>query len=222
MEGALVTAARDLADRFHERWLHVNPFAATMYGISGYDHLLPDDSAAGQQAWRAEAGRFLDEATRVKGDAAAEGQLTAADAITLDCTAQAAVQEVAAVDLAADEHTVTAMQYSGPAMFLAVAARTVLVSEQAAEDYLTRVRGSGAWLDQVTERLRDGARAGRLPVAPLAEQALAWAEAVIAAPGSSPVLAPQPPPEWDRTARQCRRTHEGPAPRSGNLGRQEL
>jgi uncharacterized protein (DUF885 family) len=190
-----MTEARDLADRFHQRWLHANPFAATMYGIPGYDDLLPDDSAAGQQAWRAEAMRFLDEAAQL-----GRGELTPADAVTLDCTTQAAAQEVAGVDLAADEHTVTAMQYSGPAMFLAVAARTVLVDERAAEDYLTRVRGSGAWLDQVSERLRDGARAGRLPVGPLADRALGWAEAVLAAPERSPVLSPAPPEGWARAA----------------------
>ncbi len=195
-----MNAARDLADRFHERWLRANPFAATMYGVPGYDHLLPDESAAGQQAWRAEAGRFLDEAAALGRESQARGELTPADAITLDCTAQAATQEVTGIDLAADEHTVTAMQFSGPALFLAAAARTVLVDERAAEDYLTRVRGSGTWLDQVSERLREGARAGRLPVGPLAEQALRWAEAVLAAPGSSPVLAPQPPPGWDRAA----------------------
>ena len=190
-----MTEARDLADRFHERWLHANPFAATMYGIPGYDDLLPDDSAAGQQAWRAEAERFLGEADEIGRE-----QLTPADAITLDCTTQAVVQEVAGVDLAADEHTVTAMQYSGPAMFLAVAARTVLVDEAAAENYLTRVRGSGAWLDQVSERLRDGARSGRLPVGPLAEQAIGWVETILAAPASNPVLAPQPPRDFARAA----------------------
>ena len=192
-----MTEARDLADRFHERWLHANPFAATMYGIPGYDHLLPDDSAAGQQAWRADAERFLDEADDIR---RAESQLTTADDVTLDCATQAVTQEVTGIDLAADEHTVTAMQYSGPAMFLAVAARTVLVDEKAAEDYLTRVRGSGAWLDQITDRLRDGARSGRLPVAPLAEQALGWAGAVLAAPENSPVLSPKPPRDWARTA----------------------
>ncbi|MGH3212690.1 MAG: DUF885 domain-containing protein [Trebonia sp.] len=190
-----MTEARDLADRFHERWLHATPFAATMYGIPGYDDLLPDDSAAGQQAWRAEAERFLGEAGEI-----GRGQLTAADAVTLDCTTQALVQEVAGVDLAADEHTVTAMQYSGPAMFLAVTARTVLVDEAAAENYLTRVRGSGAWLDQVSDRLRDGARTGRLPVGPLAEQAIGWVETILAAPERNPVLSPQPPQDWARAA----------------------
>jgi uncharacterized protein (DUF885 family) len=191
-EGAM-TAARDLADRFHERWLRANPFAATMYGISGYDDLLPDDSEAGQQAIRAEAEGLLAEAATI--DRAA---LSTADAVTLDCVTEAATQEIAGVDLAADEHTVTAMQYSGAPMFLAVAARTVLVSPQSAEDYLTRLRGSGAWLDQLGDRLRSGAGRGRLPVAPLAEQAVAAMEAVLANPDRSPVLSPVAPPGWDR------------------------
>ena len=195
-----MTAARDLADRFHERWLQANPFAATMYGIPGYDALLPDNSEEGERAWRAEAEHFLGEAERIQRAETGRGELTPADAVTLDCTAQAAVQEVAAADQASDEYTVTAMQYSGPAMFLAVAARTVLVGPAAAEDYLARVRGSGAWLDQVSERLRAGAGRGRLPVAPLAEQALHWAESVLADPGASPVLSPQAPPDWERAA----------------------
>ena len=190
-----MTAARDLADRFHERWLHANPFAATMYGIPGYDDLLPDASEEGQQAWRAEAGKFLEEATAIE-----RGPLTSADAVTLDCTTEAAAAEIAGIDLAEDEYTVTAMHYTGPAVFLAVAARTVLVDAAAAEAYLTRLRRSGTWFDQLSDRLRAGAARGRLPVAPLAEQAIAWAEGVLAAPGASPVLAPRPPQGWPRAA----------------------
>jgi uncharacterized protein (DUF885 family) len=190
----MTTSARDLADRFHERWLRANPFAATSYGIPGYDDLLPDDSEAGQRAWRAEAERFLDEAEEI-----GAGELTQADAVTVDCTKEAAAHEVAAVDLAPDEYTVTAMQYSGPVMLLAVMARTVLVDGEAADAYLTRLRGTGAWLDQITERLRAGARRGRLPVAALAEQAIVRAEAVLAAPDGSPVLSPQPPQGWAGT-----------------------
>jgi uncharacterized protein (DUF885 family) len=190
-----MSQARDLADRFHERWLHANPFAATMYGIPGYDDLLPDSSEQGQQAWRAEAGRFLSEAAAI-----APGQLTPPDAITLDCTTEAVAQELANIDMAQEEHTVTAMQYTGPAAFLAVAARTVLVDPAAAEAYLTRLRRSGAWFDQLGERLRIGASRGRLPIAPLAEQAVSWAEKVLAAPTASPVLLPRPPQGWPRAA----------------------
>src|SRR6266700_5573754 len=188
-----MTSARDLADRFHRRWLEANPFAATSYGIPGYDDLVPDESEAGQQAWRAEVGQFLGEA-----DAIARDQLTPADAVTLDCTTEAATQEREVIDLAGAEHTVTAMQYAGPAAFLAVAARTVLVDPAAAEAYLTRLRRSGTWLDQIGERLRTGAGKGRLPVAPLAGRAVTWAEGVLAAPGKSPVLSPRPPQDWDR------------------------
>ncbi len=190
-----MTPARDLADRFHERWLRANPFAATMYGIPGYDDLLPDESEAGRRAWRAEAEDFGREA-----DAIERGQLSPAEAVTRDCVAEAAAQELAGIDIAREEHTVTAMHYAGPAVFLAVAARTVLVDAAAAEAYLTRLRRSGAWFDQIGERLRDGAARGRLPVAPLAAHAIGWAERVLADPGASPVLSPRPPQGWSRAA----------------------
>jgi hypothetical protein len=62
--------------------------AATLYGIPGYDDLVPDDSEEGAQAWRAEVG------------AADLGQITPADAVTLDCTKEAATQELAIIDRA--------------------------------------------------------------------------------------------------------------------------
>ena len=190
-----MTSPRDLADRFHRRWLEANPFTATMYGIPGYDDLVPDQSEQGEQAWRAEIGQLLREAGAIARD-----QLTPADAVTLDCTIEMATQEREIIDLARAEHTVTAMQYAGPATFLAVAARTVLIDPAAAEAYLTRLRRSGAWLDQIGERLRTGAAKGRPPVAPLVEQAIIWAEEVLAAPGISPVLSPRPPQGWDAAA----------------------
>ena len=190
-----MSTARDLADRFHERWLEQNPFAASMYGIPGYDDLVPDESEEGARARRAEAERFVAEADEI-----AAGPLAPADAVTLECTREAAAQEIAIVDMAQEDHTVTAMQYSGAALFMAVAARTVLVDVPAAEAYLTRLRRGGEWFDQVGERLRAGAGKGRFPVAPLAEQAIAWAEGVLAAPVPAPVLAPVAPAGWDGTA----------------------
>ncbi len=188
--------ARDLADRFHTRWLAQNPFAASMYGIPGYDDLVPDESEEGEQGWRAEIEDFLREAEAI----AAAGPLTPADAVTLDCTREAATQELAVIDSARAEHTVTAMQYTGPAALMAVAARTLLLDPAAAEAYLIRMRRSGGYLDQISERLRAGARKGRFPVAPLVEQAIGWADGVLAGPGPGPVLVPQPPPGWPRAA----------------------
>jgi len=190
-----MTPARDLADRFHHRWLTENPFAASMYGIPGYDDLVPDESEEGGQAWRAAVEQFLREA-----DAIDPGPLTLAEAITLDCTREMATQELTLIDLAQAEYTVTAMQYAGPAALLALAARTVLVDQAAAEAYLTRLRRSGTWLDQIGARLRAGARKQRFPVAPLVEEAIAWAEDVLAAPVPGAVLAPRPPQGWPGAA----------------------
>ena len=190
-----MTAARDLADRFHHRWLTENPFAASMYGIPGYDNLVPDESEEGGQAWRAAVEQFLREA-----DAIDPGPLTLAEAVTLDCTREMATQELTLIDLAQAEYTVTPMPYAGPAALLALAARTVLVDRAAAEAYLTRLRRSGTWLDQIGARLRAGARKQRFPVAPLVEEAIAWAEDVLAAPVPGAVLAPRPPQGWPGAA----------------------
>jgi len=48
-----MTSVRELADRMHRRWLEENPFTAAMYGIPGYDDLVPDESEEGQRTWRA-------------------------------------------------------------------------------------------------------------------------------------------------------------------------
>ncbi|MDQ2813408.1 MAG: DUF885 domain-containing protein [Actinomycetota bacterium] len=188
-----LSPARELADRFHGRWLQENPFTATSYGIAGYDDLVPDESENGGRAWRAEIGQFLAEAAAID-----RGELGPADAVTLDCVTEAATQELASLDMARAEYTVTAMHYGGPALLLALAARTVLVDPAAAEAYLTRLRRSGGWLDQISERLRAGASRGRLPVAPLVEQAIGWAEEVLAGPVPAAVLVPRPPQSWPR------------------------
>src|SRR5690348_10544437 len=155
-----MTSVRELADRMHRRWLEENPFTATMYGIPGYDDLVPDESEEGRRTWRAEVGRFLGEAEAVE-----RGPLTPRDAVTLDCTIEAATQELEIIDLAPAEYTVTAMPYAGPAAFLAVAARTVLVDPAAAEAYLTRLRRSSGRFGPPGYRRRTRAGPGRWPAA---------------------------------------------------------
>ena len=187
-----VSSPRALADRFHERWLEVHPFAATSYGIPGYDHLVPDDSPEGQAGWRGEVEGFIREAQSV--DA---GSLDAAGRITLACLQEAASQEVAGVDSADQEYTVTPMPFGQPGAFFAVAARTVLIDPESAESYIARLESSGGWLDQLSDGLRAGAAKGRLPVAPLVEEAIAWAGGLLSEAAPAPLLAPRAPAGWD-------------------------
>lgn len=190
-----MSAPRELADSFHVKWLSAHPFTASAFGIGGYEDRVPDASEAGDESWRSIVDDVLVEARRLEGSEQSD-----ADAITLGCLIGYARQELDELDCAASEFVVTAMPYMGPAQFFAVAARTVLADAHAAEDYLTRLGLSGAWIDEQVERLRIGAAKGRLPVAPLVEQAISWAEGVLDAAVPDAVAAPQPPSGWDREA----------------------
>jgi uncharacterized protein (DUF885 family) len=187
-----MSTPRELADRYHQRWLEARPFDASMYGIPGYEDRVPDASEAGDAAWRDFLNDLLADARTLDSTT-----LSSPDAITLGCLVSHAEQELAELDSAPVEYTVTAMPLNGPGLLLAVLARTVLPSVDVANDYLVRLRASAAWLDQHSERLRVGAAKGRLPVAPLAEKAVGWADGVLEAPVPDALLAPEPPPDWD-------------------------
>src|SRR5262249_37740336 len=118
------------------------------------------------------------------------------DVVTLGCLEAHAEQQLAELDSAPIEYTVTAMPLNGPGLLLDVAARTVLPDVDAAQDYLTRLRGRGVWLDQHCQRLRIGGSKGRLPVAPLVEKAITWADGVLLTPIPDALVAPEPPTGW--------------------------
>ena len=115
----------------------------------------------------------------------------------LGCLVENVGQEMRELDARLIEHAVTPMPFSGPAVLLAIAARTVVADEQAAADYIERLRRSGQWIDQQTERLRIGAAKGRLPVAPLVSQAIEWAEGVLGPAISEALAIPRAPDSWD-------------------------
>jgi uncharacterized protein (DUF885 family) len=186
------SSVRALADAFHEGWLAAHPFVASIFGITGYDDRVSDDSEAGEAARRAELESVLVDAGRI--DAS---QLSEADAVTLGCLVENIHQELRDLDAQLIEHTVTAMPVGGPPVLLGIAARTVIADAQAAEDYLERLRRSGGWLDQQTERLRIGADKGRLPVATLVAEAIEWADAVLQAPVPEALTEPRPPEGWE-------------------------
>jgi uncharacterized protein (DUF885 family) len=185
------TSVRRFADTFHERWLATYPFIASIYGITGYDDRVPDDSEEGEATRRAELESILAEASGFEAS-----QLSDADAVTLACLVENVHQELREIDARLIEHTVTAMPVGGPPLLLGIAARTVVADAQGAADYLERLRRSGGWLDQQSERLRIGAANGRLPVAPLVVEAIEWAERVLREPVPEPLTAPKAPDGW--------------------------
>jgi uncharacterized protein (DUF885 family) len=189
---------RDLSDRYHEGYLAAHPFAASALGLPGYDHLLPDSSPEGEARRRLQV-----EAVRAEAERIDTAGLTTEGSLSLACVGAAADQELASLDAAPDEYTVTAMPFSGPARLFAETAITVLADARGADDYLERLAGAGRWIDQLTGRLGAGASAGRLPVAPLVEQAMAWAAELLAQDVPEAIAAPQPPEGWDGASAWC-------------------
>jgi uncharacterized protein (DUF885 family) len=183
-------AVRTLASELAQTLLTADPFLGTSLGLREYDALLPDPSAAADDA----LARALRDVQARAADAEAS---TNADRITLGVVRSMVSRQLASLTNRDVEHTVTAMPVAGPPALLAVAARTVLTDPQAAADYLTRLGAAPAWLDGTTERLREGQAKGRLPVAELVDQAIAWADRTLATSVPPAFLAPQPPDGWD-------------------------
>ncbi|SHG17582.1 Uncharacterized conserved protein, DUF885 familyt [Jatrophihabitans endophyticus] len=170
-------SARAIADRLATVLLEAEPFVASGLGLREYDALVPDPSRAA-----------ADELDRRLREVAAEVAALPAEATRpgsperITAAAVAAVCERTRLELAAreSEYTVTAMPYVGPPAALATAARTVLVDDRAAADYLTRLRSLPDWIDGTAARLDEGAAAGCFPVASLVESAVAWADRTLA------------------------------------------
>jgi uncharacterized protein (DUF885 family) len=183
---------RALADRLHTRLLRASPFDASLRGIPGYDALVPGASAEADAALRRDVEAVLAVATTLE-----QPGLSPADRVTLDCVVDTAERTMLHIDAALVDLTVTPMPISGPPVLLAVAARTIIVDQAAAADYLERLRAAASWLGEEDERLRDGAGRGRVPVAPLVRQAIGWADTVLAGGAPPALLVPQPPDGWD-------------------------
>ena len=185
--------ARKLADTVIDRLLRADPFAGTGLGLREYDALMPDASEAAEDDLAADLAALAAQADEVTTD-------DPADAVTLDVVRASAERQQRVAGLRAAEYTVTAMPYAGLPILFAVLARTVLIDEQGASDYLERVSASAEWIDTTTARLRVGVAKGRLPVGSLVDAAIAWAERTLADP-VPPALTSLPAPDgWDGAA----------------------
>ena len=185
--------ARKLADTVVDRLLRADPFAGTGLGLREYDAFVPDASAAAEDALAADLASLGAQAAELTSD-------DAADAVTLDAVRAACERQQLMLALRSPEFTVSAMPIYGPPNLFAVLARTALADSQAAFDYLSRVSASAEWIDQSTERLREGVARGRFPVGSLVADAIAWADRALATPVPPAVITPAAPHGWDGAA----------------------
>jgi uncharacterized protein (DUF885 family) len=184
---------RRLADDLARRLLDADPFLGTGLGLREYDALVPDPSAAAEQALDADLAAFAARCDEVE-------PADAAERVTLAVVRATCERRRLAIAAGEIEYTVSAMPIAGPPMIFALAARTVLPDERAARDYLSRLAGLADWIDASTARLAEGRTKGRAPVGSLVDQAVDWAERTLAADVPAAFTTPAPPAGWDGTA----------------------
>lgn len=176
-----------LADEALALALSVNPIDATLLGLPGDDTALPDHTAAAAQERQAAMDDLLARAERAL-ELVADGQ----DRITLEVL-RTAIE--GARDLAASrsvEFTVTD-SFFAPASMLFFSLRMVPIgSPEQAQAYLIRLAGIPQVLADIAARHREGIAAGRTPVRPLVEAAIAHWDRLLTAGDGHPLRTPAP------------------------------
>lgn len=193
MNHGRVTAAHELADTLARRLFDHDPFLGTSLSLREYDPLLPDLSEEAEQSLRSDLQVIRADADRLTPDSPTDRIVQRSVVGTCDRWADR-------LDTAAETYTVSAAPIVGAPLLFAVAARTVLGDEQAAADYLLRLRAAPYWLGGVADRLRTGRADGRTPVGTLVDQALAWCDGQLAQGAPAALQAPQPPEGWSGAA----------------------
>ncbi len=190
-----MTTVRELADKYHEESLDAHPFYASELGIRGRDDCVPDESEEGDDRRRSQIEAVLARAGELRGTT-----LSGDETVMVDSLLSAARADLAELEMRSSEYTVTPKTYLGPPLLMATAARTILADARAAEDYVTRLRRSGKWIDQLADRLRSGASKGRFPIADTVGATIAWGDKILGSPIPEPLAAPQPPQGWSGEA----------------------
>jgi len=187
-------AVEALAGELTEILLHSDPFGASLMGIDGYEDAVPDLSAEARQSRR---DRLVSVIVRC-GQGKAESGRPGDDHVLLDAVRDTAERELAAADSRADEFSVTTFPLGGPSLMLLIASQTRITDPPGATAYLARCERIPAYLDQYTDMVRDAARDGLLPVAPLVHTAVRQLRDYLAHPGNDPMLIHPAPPGWAR------------------------
>ena len=172
-----VSPVDDLADRYLDSLLELNPGVATMYGDERYDDRLPDPSGVG----RARARAVNEEVLREAGAIDPSG-LSVEEAITRDVLLIIAGSAIEQDDQRIDTLRVVD-QMEGPQTLL-----PQLVQFQRAdtpervERLLTRLRAYGPFMAANAELIREGVAMGLTPARVAADRTIAQLEGLLAVP----------------------------------------
>jgi uncharacterized protein (DUF885 family) len=188
-----VSTIAELSDELLQLFLTESPVDATLLGLPGYDHLLPDATVAAQQAKQA---ALVDLIARI-------GKLSPADqAEQLEVDIVLAFADGALDRLTTAMVELTVTDYFGAPVggLLSFVPQVVLSTPTQASAYLDRLRAIPGYLAAAGDRARAGTAAGRTAVAHLAQRNVEQIDRYLADPEHDPFLNPAPPADWDGAA----------------------
>ncbi len=182
-----MTETTDLADELFELVMAADPLNATMYGLAGHDHRLPDHTEVGVAVLRTSAA---DIAARARA-------LPDEDPVTRAVIVQQAESLVDLLDTRSVEYTITGSFFAPAGELLTVLTMITLTTPEQRRDYLLRLAAIPDFLAVLAERHRGGLVAGRLPVAHLVRDAIAFVDRYLAtSPQSDPLAGQDGTPEF--------------------------
>jgi uncharacterized protein (DUF885 family) len=174
---------RSLADDQLDLLCTAEPLEATLYGLPGYDHLLPDLSEDGEAALRDRASGIAAKAAAID-PSTVDGE----DAVTRAFIEQQAQTRVDFIDSRWIEYTITGLFVSPAAQLLSMLPLATLPDADRARAFIERLNAIPDFLATVAERHRVGVAAGRYPVARLVRGAIEQLDLYLADPAADPLL----------------------------------
>ena len=179
-------SARELADRFWDRMLELEPLLGTSVGDERYDDRLPDPGEEGLAARAALYGDALHDLAGI--DRAALSQI---ERTTLDVLEAIAARELAGIESRIDRLQVASHLW-GPGQLLGeVASLQRADTPERLQRYLARLGAMPAYFAALEPILRDAETAGQTSPGVVVDRAIAQVERLVATPlDESPALAP--------------------------------
>jgi uncharacterized protein (DUF885 family) len=172
-----MTETTELADELFELVMAADPLNATLYGLAGHDHRLPDLTEAGAAAQRVAA---LDIAARAR-------TLGDEDPVTRAVIVQQAESFADLLGTDSVEYTITGSFFAPAGALLTVLSMIKVTTPEQQRDYLLRLAAIPGFLAELVERHRGGLATGRPPVAHLVRDAIAFVDRYLAAPDADPL-----------------------------------
>ncbi|GAA2333009.1 hypothetical protein GCM10009854_05530 [Saccharopolyspora halophila] len=188
-----MTTPDELARELLDLQLDADPIGATLLGVEGRDHLLPDISAVAEQHQRG-----LAEKIRVRAMAVDTNHAELEDRLTIAVVVQQAQAMVDKIDARSPEYTVTGNLFAPVAGLLFHLGQVPAGEQEQGEAFLHRLSAIPEFTAAAAQRHREGLRFGRVPVRPLLEDAISHLDDHLAKPDADPLRAPQLPDALQR------------------------